>query len=137
MKEPRFPITIFYDGACIVCSTEIEHYRKKDQFHRLILVDISDPKFDPQQFGKTQKDFMGQLHVLDADGAYFLAVDAFSAIWHALPGKLYKILSFFINLPGIHTLAKVGYRLFAKNRKYFPRRHKYCESDRCSLGNFK
>lgn len=134
MKKPSFPITIFYDGACIVCSTEIEHYRKKDRLHRLILIDISDADFEPEHYGKTRKDFMGQLHVMDAAGTYYLAVDAFSAIWHALPGKFYKFLSVIVSLLGVNALAGIGYRLFAKNRKYFPRRHKYCESDRCSLG---
>jgi predicted DCC family thiol-disulfide oxidoreductase YuxK len=137
MKRPRFPITIFYDGACIVCATEIEHYRKKDLFHRLILVDISDAEFDPAAHDKSRQDFMSQLHVLDAEGNYYLAVDAFLAIWSALPGRLYRFLAFTVTLPGVHLLAKGGYRFFAKNRKYFPRRKKYCESDRCSLGHLK
>ena len=39
MKQPEFPIRIFYDGACIVCATEIEHYLRKDRDGRLVAMD--------------------------------------------------------------------------------------------------
>ena len=45
-NKPRFPIQVFYDGSCIVCATEIEHYHRHHQqgvvynFVKKIEVDI-------------------------------------------------------------------------------------------------
>ncbi len=135
MKEPKFPVTVFYDGACIVCSTEIEHYREKDSHDRLILVDISRVDFDPDHYGKTRDDLMGRLHVLDRDGVFYMGLDAFPVIWQALPGRIYRVLSFLVTLPGLHSLFQVVYQLFARYRKYLPKRKHSCKSERCSLRN--
>jgi len=137
MKKTSFPLTVFYDGSCSVCSGEIEHYKKKDRHGRLIMVDISDEAFDPTKYGKTQKDFMAQMHVLDGNGSFLLGVDAFPAIWQALPGRLYRFFSLFLGLPGVHFSVKIAYRIFAKNRQYLFRPNKKGTSGQCDLGHFK
>ena len=137
MKKPVLPLTIFYDGSCIVCSTEIEHYCKKDRYGRLVKVDISASDFDPVQYGKSLQDFMSQLHVMDGEGTFVMGVEAFPVIWQVLPGGLYRFLTFLLKIPGLHYLSKIAYRIFAKNRQYLPRRKKECESDRCNFGHFK
>jgi predicted DCC family thiol-disulfide oxidoreductase YuxK len=50
MKQPKFPIRIFYDGACVVCATEIEHYRRQDRDGKLNVIDISDSKFQAEEY---------------------------------------------------------------------------------------
>lgn len=134
MDKPVFPLKVFYDGACIVCSTEMGHYRKKDGGQRLLFVDISAPEFDPAAYGIPLSEFMAQMHAIDDEGRIFRAIDAFRAIWQAFPAStFYGFLGTVIALPGINALARLGYRLFARYRRYLPRRTSACTSDYCYL----
>lgn len=125
-----YPLTIFYDGACGVCSTEIRHYRSiADQ--RIEFVDIADDQFDAGVFGKTSEEFQEKLHARDADGHYYTGVDAFRCLWEALPSPFYPFLSSVTGLPGIHQAAKIGYRVFARFRHLLPKsRAKSCSINR-------
>ncbi|MFO7982882.1 MAG: DUF393 domain-containing protein [Desulfuromonadales bacterium] len=138
MQQPRFPLTVFYDGSCRVCDAEMDRYRKKAPPERICFVDISDPGFDPGAYGKSLDDFMQQLHVLDADGRFYLAVDGFRAIWQAMPGpSLFSLLGRLVQLPGVYSLAHLGYRLFAKGRKYLPKKNRTCDDGSCPLNHRK
>lgn len=118
----RYPLTIFYDGACGVCSSEISHYRTiADQ--RICFVDIAGADFDAGVYGKTTAEFQAQLHARDADGRFFTGVDAFRQLWDALPSPFYPLLSSIVGLPGIHLAARTGYALFARFRHLLPSNH--------------
>ncbi|AMV73418.1 DUF393 domain-containing protein [Desulfuromonas carbonis] len=132
--RPEFPLSVFYDGSCRVCSREIDHYRNLEHGGKLIFVDISAPDFEPALYGRSRREFMVQMHVRDAGGRYFLGVDSFPAIWEALPGPGYHRLAKLIRLPGIHLLATLGYRLFARLRVYLPRRRD-CGQGHCDIGH--
>ena len=115
----NYPLTLFYDGACKVCSTEIRHYRSiADQ--RLKFVNIASNDFDAETFGKKIEEFQKKLHARDADGHYYTGVEAFRRLWEALPSPFYTLLSSFIGLPGIHLSARAGYAIFAKYRHLLP-----------------
>ena len=134
-KTPDFPITVFYDGSCIVCSTEIEHYRSKDQFERLLLVDISDPSFNPAPYRIDLPDFMYELHVIDRGGVIFKGVEGFWAIWQAFPAStLYGLLGTIITLPLINPLVRLGYKGFARFRRYLPKKNHNCANGSCRIG---
>lgn len=137
MQKISPPITIFFDGSCSVCAGEIWHYKNKDRHAQLILVDISEETFDPAQYGKKLEDFMAQIHVRDQKGRFFYGVDAFPAIWKALPGKFFSFFAFFLMLPGVHFLASLAYSLFARYRKIlFPVKNT-CESGTCRIKHHK
>ncbi len=133
MKKVNLPIRIFFDGSCSVCASEIRHYKSRDIHGNLLLVDISKEDFQPEKYGKTMEDFMTQMHVLDQQGQFFLGVNAFPAIWQALPGRLFAFLAMFMMLPGIHSVARLAYILFAKYRRnLFPKKNK-CETGTCDI----
>lgn len=133
MREPRFPLKVFYDGSCIVCATEIEHYLKKDHGEKLVAIDISRPDFDSAPYQIAIADFMLQLHAIDQDGQVFKGVDSFWAIWQAFPSStVYGIMGRIIQLPGANRLARIGYWLFAHIRPYLPKRNP-CKSGTCSI----
>ena len=133
MRPPRFPLKVFYDGACIVCATEIEHYLRKDHGEKLVAVDISSPDFDAVPYQISIADFIHQLHAIDQDGQIFKGVDSFWAIWRAFPAStVYGIMGRIIQLPVVNRLARIGYWLFARVRLYLPKRHE-CESGTCSI----
>jgi predicted DCC family thiol-disulfide oxidoreductase YuxK len=114
-----YPLTLFYDGACGVCSTEMGHYRSiADQ--RVIFINIASADFDAEAFGKRIDDFQKRLHALDAEGHYHTGVEAFRRLWEALPSPFYPMLSRLIGLPGIHLSARAGYAIFARYRHLLP-----------------
>ena len=117
-----YPITIFFDGACGVCSSEIGYYRSiADQ--RVEFIDIAAVDFNAEAFGKTLGDFHKKLHTRDAEGQYYTGVEAFRRLWEALPSPFYPLLSSVVGLPGIHLSARVGYAFFAKFRHFLPAKH--------------
>lgn len=133
MRAPRFPLKVFYDGSCVVCATEIEHYLRKDRADKLLAIDISRPDFDPAPYEMSLADFMFQLHAIDQDGLVFKGVDSFWAIWQAFPTcTVYGIMGHIIQLPVVNRLSRIGYWLFARVRPYLPKRHQ-CESGTCSI----
>ena len=115
----RYPLTIFYDGACRVCSREMEHYRKvADQ--RVRFVDIAAVDFNAEGYGRSSDDFQRELHVCDADGCFYTGVEAFRKLWQALPSPFYPLLSMTVGLPGVNLAARTGYAIFARYRHWLP-----------------
>jgi len=131
---PAFPLQIFYDGACLVCSKEMDHYRKNNPQNRLQFVDISRDDFAPEAYGKSKAEFMAQLYVRDAEGNFTTGIDAFATIWQAYPsGSIYRLLSGLIGLPGINLLSRGAYKLFARYRHLLPKRNNDCDSGSCGF----
>ena len=117
-----YPLAVFYDGACGVCSKEIAHYRSiADQ--RIRFVNIAAADFDAASYGRTAAEFQAQLHARDARGRFFTGVEAFRRLWEALPSPFYPLLSGFVGLPGVHLAARTGYALFARFRHLLPASH--------------
>lgn len=132
MRKPDFPVRVFYDGSCVVCSREMAHYQRQDHHGRLVMVDIGAADFDPHRYGIPLSDFMNQLHVIDAGGHTYRGVEGFWAIWQAFPSSsLYGLLGTVLTLPLINRFARLGYRGFARLRHYLPKRHRSCSSGSC------
>lgn len=111
-----WPLTVFYDGGCPVCSRKIGRYRELCPGGRLRLVNIRAAGFAPPAEGPAREDFARLLHVRDAAGRWLVGVDALRAIWQAVPLRRYRWLAAVLGWPGIAFLARIGYRLFAANR---------------------
>lgn len=134
LEKPVFPVTIFYDGACPVCSREMALYRRRVPAGRLNFVDIADPHFDPTVFDRSLEDFMAQMHVRDSEGRFYMAVEGFWAIWQAFPPlSIYRALGHLVSLPGVDLFASFGYQLFARVRRFLPARQQPCVGDHCHL----
>ncbi len=129
-----FPLEIFYDGSCIVCSAEMQSYRKRNPQNRLKFIDISAEDFHPEQYGKSLDEFMLKMHVRDATGNFTTGVDAFVTIWQAFPtGSVCRLFSALIGLPGINLLSRFGYSVFARYRHLLPKKTPECTSGTCNL----
>jgi predicted DCC family thiol-disulfide oxidoreductase YuxK len=131
--QPDFPLRIFYDGSCVVCSTEIEHYLRQNHGGRLVAVDIHAPDFDPAQYHISLDDFMYELHAIDQSGRIYRGVESFWAIWQAFPAStLYGIMATVIDMPVINPVARLLYKAFAGIRPWLPKRHD-CTSGTCDI----
>jgi len=132
---PQFPLRVFYDGACVVCASEIEHYRRRDQAGRLVSIDISAADFDPHLYGIPLPALMYELHAIDRQGTIYRGIDAFWAIWQAFPASpLFWLLGRLVTLPLLRPLARLGYRGFARIRPYLPKRQSACLTGSCRIG---
>jgi predicted DCC family thiol-disulfide oxidoreductase YuxK len=132
---PAYPLRIFFDGSCSVCAGEMEVYRRKEHAGRLVFVDISAPDFDPTPFGILLETFMYEMHAVDREGNIYRGVEAFRAIWQALPTSTwYGLLGALVTLPGVSLLARLAYWSFARLRKFLPKGHDACKDGTCGLG---
>ena len=137
LSKPDYPLRVFYDGSCIVCATEIEHYLRQDHDGRLVAVDISTLEFDPTPFNISLDRFMYELHTVDCNGVVYRGVEAFQAIWSAFPASpLYGFLTRLTGLPLINPIARLLYKCFARIRPYLPKRNR-CHSGSCRIGTNK
>ena len=133
MKQPEFPIRIFYDGNCVVCATEIEHYLRKERDGKLAAIDISVPEFDPDEYHISLANFMYELHAIDHSGNIYRGVEAFWAIWQAFPAStVYGIMGAIVTAPLLNRIARLLYQGFACIRPYLPKRHD-CTSGSCNI----
>jgi predicted DCC family thiol-disulfide oxidoreductase YuxK len=129
MKQP---VEIFYDGKCVVCSLEMDRYRRHKHADRLKFVDISSPQFKAQDFGLDPKDVQKVMHARNKDGELKTKVDAFIAIWEVLPG--YEFAAKLAKKPWIRPFLDVGYEGFAKIRPFLPRKKGAdCDTGHCEI----
>jgi predicted DCC family thiol-disulfide oxidoreductase YuxK len=105
-----------------------------DHDGRLIVVDISDAAFDPAPYGMTLAELMYQMHVIDRTGTVFRGIEAFWAIWQAFPSStLLGVCGVMISLPVINQIARIAYRLFARVRRFLPKRRALCATGSCRI----
>lgn len=120
--SPVFPMRVFFDGGCGVCTSEMRTYRTREHGGRLIFIDIHAPWFDPAPYGIPGEEFMKELHAIDSAGHIYRGVEAFRAIWKAFPGsKKYGVLHLLVAIPGINFMSKLLYRAFARIRGHLPK----------------
>ncbi len=108
-------LTIYYDGACPVCSAEIGLYRRRPGAEALHFVDAAACAPEALGPGLTRDAALARIHVRDAAGRTESGARAFAAIWRRLPG--FRWLGAFVGLPVVAPLAELGYRGFLRIRR--------------------
>jgi predicted DCC family thiol-disulfide oxidoreductase YuxK len=124
------PGAIYYDGLCIVCSTEINHYRGLPGAEKFEFIDITKPDFQPELHGIDPFLAHKKMHVRDTNGILHQGVDAFRAIWFEIPkyNFLYQLSKGYL----ARTLLEIGYKFFVVIRPHLPRKKSDCsESPYC------
>lgn len=79
--------TVFYNGSCPVCRTEIEHYRDLDAADGAA-IDFEDINADEAALstvGLDRETASRRLYVRDGNGEVLAGIPAFAAIWDRLP----------------------------------------------------
>jgi predicted DCC family thiol-disulfide oxidoreductase YuxK len=131
-KEETPVGSIYYDGLCLLCSREIEHYRKQKGSDRFQFIDITSPGFDAGLYGLDPFKVHRVMHVRDTSGNLKTGVEAFRAIWKELPR--YQFLYRLTDNKIAGALMQIGYSGFAQIRPYLPRKKANCEtSPYCDL----
>ncbi|MBY0316513.1 MAG: DUF393 domain-containing protein [Bdellovibrionales bacterium] len=126
-KHLQKKLTVYFDGLCKVCSTEINHYKKQRGAENIVFVDICAPHFDAHKEGVDPVLVHKIMHVRRSDGSLATRVDAFIEIWKQLPR--YRVLAKVANITPVRWGLEVGYSCFAVARPFLPR---YSAAEDCS-----
>ncbi len=77
-------LTVWYDGACPLCSREISLLRRLDRRAAINFVDVSEPGAGPFCPIKRQE-LLQRFHAQEAGGPVVSGAAAFAAMWRAIP----------------------------------------------------
>lgn len=121
-------LTIFYDGACHLCSHEINHYKKIDTENKLHFVDIALSDFNADEYSLNPKEVQKYFHVRDKEHNIHSGVKSFYLIWKEL--NTFSILQKLYEMKPSRGIMNIGYTVFAEIRPYLPKK-KYCENGTC------
>jgi predicted DCC family thiol-disulfide oxidoreductase YuxK len=114
--EPVKSLTVYYDGACPVCSREIGVYRGCAGAERIAWVDVGAPDAAEKIADDLARDrALARFHVRAADGTLVSGAAAFAALWCALPA--WHWLGRMASLPPITRLLELLYRGFLALRR--------------------
>ena len=78
-------LTVYYDGACPVCSSEIAVYRRQVGAERCVWVDASSCPESALGAGLSGDTALARFHVCRADGTLFGGAGGFADLWHVMP----------------------------------------------------
>ncbi len=82
MNAVQYPLTIYFDGSCPLCTREIALLTQFDDQKQLCVVDCSDVNFAPVE-GHAREAMMALIHARDATGAWFIGAPVFAAAYRA------------------------------------------------------
>ncbi|WP_299439142.1 thiol-disulfide oxidoreductase DCC family protein [uncultured Rhodospira sp.] len=102
---PGATLTTYYNGACPVCRTEVEHYQDIDARRGLGLgwQDVSQDVGPLAAHGIDPDSATKRLYAIDEAGRLHAGVDAFIQVWRRLPQ--YQWLARVVSWPGMRFVA--------------------------------
>jgi len=108
-----YPLTLFYDAACPVCSLEMDHLRERDHAGRLRFVDIGAPGFDAAAHGANLQAMNAEIHARRADGSMLKGVEVLRLAYDAVGlGWVLRASEW----PPLRPAFDGAYRVFARHR---------------------
>jgi predicted DCC family thiol-disulfide oxidoreductase YuxK len=113
MSDTSYPLTVFYDGACPVCSAEMLQLQSEDRHHRIVLDDVSGEAGRVGRVGVSQQALLDCIHALTADGRLLKGVDVFEQVYRAV-GRDRAASA--VGWPLMRWLAERSYPLFVRHR---------------------
>lgn len=113
-------VTVYYDGACPLCSREIGVYRGLRGADRVCWVDVQSA--DRAALGEdlTREEALARFHVRGADGSLVSGGAAFVRLWNSLPALGW--LAAVAGRPPLSWALEPAYRLFLRLRPWLTRR---------------
>jgi len=110
-----YPLTVYFDATCRLCTAEMDAMKARDASARLALVDCSPAAFAD---GPAPREaLMRAIHVVDAAGCVLVGVPAIRACRAAVDLSIGGGL---LDLPAIAPLADRAYAALARHRHRLP-----------------
>jgi predicted DCC family thiol-disulfide oxidoreductase YuxK len=123
-----YPLTVFFDGACPICTREIALMRRLDRRRRLVCCDFSRPDYDATSIGFAPSELGRVIHARWADGNVITGLEVFRAMWEAVGLGLLAKLS---RLSLVEPLVLRAYAWYARNRLQLTGRLNPCPGSAC------
>lgn len=114
IKPVESPLIVYYDGACPLCSREINFYRRRRGADAIDWVDVSNGSDVMIAPDLMRAEALGRFHVRLSDGKLESGARGFGELWAALPG--FRWLGLLARSRAIHPLLETAYRGFLKLR---------------------
>ncbi|MCH7345769.1 DUF393 domain-containing protein [Pelomonas sp. CA6] len=111
--------TLYFDGACPVCSREVAMYRRGPGAEQLGWVDLSRCETADLGPGLSREAALGRLHLRLADGRLLSGAAAFTALWTLLPRWAW--LGRLLAPAPVQSVLEAGYRAFLRLRRLWRR----------------
>jgi predicted DCC family thiol-disulfide oxidoreductase YuxK len=126
--ESNFNFTMFFDGACPMCSREVRMIRGRDKHNRIRFIDTTSSSFNPQDFG-ISSDPNRLIHGMMKDGSIVIGVEVFRQVYKEIGlGWLLAPTGW----PILRPIFDFIYRIFARYRKQIGRLFgRNCETNTC------
>ncbi|MDM7861450.1 DUF393 domain-containing protein [Alteromonas sp. ASW11-36] len=125
--------TVFYDGGCPLCMTEMRHLMKRNTENKLAFVDINHPSFAVEYPELDSEACAARIHGRWSNGQMLTGLDVTYTAWRLVgKGWLYAPLRW----PLIKPLADRLYIVFAKHRhriSYWLTGKERCDSGSCQI----
>ena len=120
MRSMKPALTVYYDGACPVCSAEIAAYQRQTGADACEWVDAT--RCEPSQFGPSldREQALTRMTVRLPDGSLRSGAAAFAAMWLALPRT--RLLGRLASTRPMLHLLDGAYSLFLKLRPLWRKR---------------
>ncbi len=116
--ESLYPLTVYYDGACKLCRSEIDNIAARNHAARLVLIDCNTPSFDYAALGVTKAAMLNQIHARGHAGTWLRGVDVFIAMYHAVDlGVVARLMAH----PLVKPRAIAFYPWLVRNRYWLSR----------------
>ncbi|MFK7993881.1 MAG: thiol-disulfide oxidoreductase DCC family protein [Granulosicoccus sp.] len=106
--------TVYFDGACPLCSKEIDTYRKLSGAEELFWVDAAHCDADLLGQDLQGDAALARMHVRDESGRLISGAAAFAAIWARLPKT--RLLGRLLGTRAALWFLEPAYTLFLKIR---------------------
>ncbi|WP_348272808.1 thiol-disulfide oxidoreductase DCC family protein [Pannonibacter tanglangensis] len=101
-------LTVYFDGACPLCSREIAWYRSCRGADTVAWVNVAEtPRMPPDLDRETA---LARFHVRLADGTLVSGAAGFAALWRRLPA--FRLLGWIVSFRPVTALAERAYLLF-------------------------
>lgn len=104
------PLTVWYDGACPLCTREIALMRQLDRARRIEFVDVT---ADNASCPRDRALLLARLHARE-DGVLLDGAAAFAAMWRAIP--LLRPLGLLARIPVVLKALEWAYVRFLRVR---------------------
>lgn len=124
-------LTLYFDGHCAFCTTEMARLRKWDRAGRLAFVDITQAGFDPSHLGATMADLNLEMYSQSADGKVHVGTDSMLAAY-PLVGRGWVVWP--LRVPLLRRVLTSAYRAFARNRYRMSKLLGYKLATQCTDG---
>ena len=114
MNAVQYPLTIYFDGSCPLCTREVQLLTRYDDQKQLQLVDCSAQDFAAID-GHSREAMMALIHARDATGLWLIGAPVFAAAYRA--SGFASIASLWGN-ERLQPMWRVVYPWIARNRMW-------------------